>query len=58
MKPDHIVGTHCAGFRAMVALNKEMPEELTISRAGTKYTFGAYMVRGKNRKGKHDKKVN
>lgn len=41
MKPDHIVGTHCTGFRAMVALSKEMPEEFTISTAGTKYTFGA-----------------
>lgn len=41
LKPDHIVGTHCTGFRAMVALSKEMPEEFTISTAGTKYTFGA-----------------
>jgi len=41
MKPDHIVGTHCTGFRAMVALSKEMPEAFTISTAGTKYTFGA-----------------
>jgi hypothetical protein len=58
MKPDHIVGTHCTGFRAMVALNKEMPEEFSISRAGTKYTFGAYMLRSQYRKGKHDEKVN
>jgi 7,8-dihydropterin-6-yl-methyl-4-(beta-D-ribofuranosyl)aminobenzene 5'-phosphate synthase len=41
MKPDHIVGTHCTGFRAMTALSREMPEEFTISTAGTKYTFGA-----------------
>jgi len=41
MKPDHIVGTHCTGFRAMVALSREMPEAFTINTAGTKYTFGA-----------------
>lgn len=41
MKPDHIVGTHCTGFRALVALSKEMPEEFTINTSGTKYTFGA-----------------
>lgn len=41
MKPDHIVGTHCTGFRAMVALNKEMPDEFVVNTAGTKYTFGA-----------------
>ncbi|MBI5634347.1 MAG: twin-arginine translocation signal domain-containing protein [Nitrospirae bacterium] len=41
MKPDHIVGTHCTGFRAMVALSKEMPNEFIVNTAGTKYTFGA-----------------
>jgi 7,8-dihydropterin-6-yl-methyl-4-(beta-D-ribofuranosyl)aminobenzene 5'-phosphate synthase len=41
MKPDHIVGTHCTGFRALVALNKEMPDAFTINTSGTKYTFGA-----------------
>jgi 7,8-dihydropterin-6-yl-methyl-4-(beta-D-ribofuranosyl)aminobenzene 5'-phosphate synthase len=41
MKPDHIVGTHCTGFRALVALSKEMPAEFTMNTAGTKYTFGA-----------------
>ena len=41
MKPDHLVGTHCTGFRAMTAFSKEMPEAFTINTAGTKYTFGA-----------------
>ena len=41
MKPDHIVGTHCTGFRALVALSKEMPEAFTLNTAGTKYTFEA-----------------
>jgi 7,8-dihydropterin-6-yl-methyl-4-(beta-D-ribofuranosyl)aminobenzene 5'-phosphate synthase len=40
IKPDHIVGTHCTGFRALVALSKEMPEAFTLNTAGTKYTFG------------------
>jgi 7,8-dihydropterin-6-yl-methyl-4-(beta-D-ribofuranosyl)aminobenzene 5'-phosphate synthase len=41
MKPDHVVGTHCTGFRAMVALSKEMPEAFTLNTAATKYTFGS-----------------
>jgi 7,8-dihydropterin-6-yl-methyl-4-(beta-D-ribofuranosyl)aminobenzene 5'-phosphate synthase len=41
MKPDHIVGTHCTGFRAMMALSREMPDAFTLNTAGTKYTFGA-----------------
>jgi 7,8-dihydropterin-6-yl-methyl-4-(beta-D-ribofuranosyl)aminobenzene 5'-phosphate synthase len=41
MKPDHIVGTHCTGFRALVAFSKEMPDAFTLNTAGTKYTFGA-----------------
>lgn len=41
MKPDHIVGTHCTGFRAMMVLSKEMPSAFTINTSGTKYTFGA-----------------
>jgi len=41
MKPDHIVGTHCTGFRAMVALSREMPDAFTLNTAATKYTFGA-----------------
>jgi len=41
MKPDHIVGTHCTGFRALVALSREMPEAFSVNTSGTKYTFGA-----------------
>ncbi len=41
MKPDHVVGTHCTGFRAMMALSREIPDAFTINTAGTKYTFGA-----------------
>ncbi len=41
IKPDHIVGTHCTGFRALVALSSAMPDAFTINTSGTKYTFGA-----------------
>ncbi len=41
MKPDHIVGTHCTGFRAMTAISREMPDAFIVNTAGTKYTFGA-----------------
>ena len=41
MKPGHIVGTHCTGFRAMVAFSREMPNEFVLNTAATKYTFTA-----------------
>lgn len=41
MKPDYIVGTHCTGFRAMVAFSREMPNEFVLNTAATKYTFTA-----------------
>lgn len=41
MKPDYIVPTHCTGFEAILAFNKEMPGEFILNTAGTRYTFGA-----------------
>ena len=41
MKPDHIVPTHCTGFEAIVAFQKEMPNEFILNTAGTQYIFGA-----------------
>lgn len=41
MKPDFIVPAHCTGFEAVVAMGKEMPGEVTLSSAGTQYSFGA-----------------
>ena len=41
MKPDYIVPTHCTGFEAILAFNKEMPGEFILNTAGTQYTFGA-----------------
>ncbi len=40
MKPDMIVPAHCTGFEAIVAFNKEMPNEFVMNTAGTQYTFG------------------
>ena len=39
MKPDYIVPTHCTGFEAVIAFNKEMPKEFILNTAGTRYTF-------------------
>jgi 7,8-dihydropterin-6-yl-methyl-4-(beta-D-ribofuranosyl)aminobenzene 5'-phosphate synthase len=41
MKPDYIVPTHCTGFEAVLAFNKEMPKEFILNTAGTQYTFAA-----------------
>ena len=40
MKPDYIIPTHCTGFEAILAFNKEMPGEFILNTAGTRYTFG------------------
>jgi 7,8-dihydropterin-6-yl-methyl-4-(beta-D-ribofuranosyl)aminobenzene 5'-phosphate synthase len=41
MKPDYIAPTHCTGFEAVVAFNREMPNEFIMNTAGTRYTFAA-----------------
>jgi len=41
MRPDYIVGTHCTGFRALMAFSREMPNEFVLNTAGTQYTFTA-----------------
>lgn len=41
IKPDYIVGTHCTGYEASVAINKELPDEFVLNTAGTRYTFTA-----------------
>jgi 7,8-dihydropterin-6-yl-methyl-4-(beta-D-ribofuranosyl)aminobenzene 5'-phosphate synthase len=41
MQPEQIVPTHCAGFEAIVAFSREMPEAFTLNTAGTRFTFGA-----------------
>jgi 7,8-dihydropterin-6-yl-methyl-4-(beta-D-ribofuranosyl)aminobenzene 5'-phosphate synthase len=39
--PDYIVPTHCAGYEAITAFQKEMPEQFILNTSGTKYLFTA-----------------
>jgi 7,8-dihydropterin-6-yl-methyl-4-(beta-D-ribofuranosyl)aminobenzene 5'-phosphate synthase len=41
LKPDCVVPAHCTGFEAILAFNREMPNEFVLNTAGTQYTFGA-----------------
>ncbi len=41
MKPDAVIPAHCSGFEAMLAFNKEMPNEFVLNTAGTRFTFEA-----------------
>ncbi|MBF0549267.1 MAG: MBL fold metallo-hydrolase [Deltaproteobacteria bacterium] len=41
MKPEFIAPTHCTGFEAIVAFQKEMPNEFILNTAGTQYTLSA-----------------
>ena len=38
-KLDYIVPTHCTGFEAIEAFQKEMPKQFILNTAGAKYTF-------------------
>lgn len=40
MKPDFVAPTHCTGFEAIEAFQKEMPEQFNLNTAGSRYTFG------------------
>jgi len=37
MRPDYVVTTHCTGFEAIAAFQREMPDQFILSTAGTKY---------------------
>jgi 7,8-dihydropterin-6-yl-methyl-4-(beta-D-ribofuranosyl)aminobenzene 5'-phosphate synthase len=39
LAPDYIVPTHCTGFEAITAFQKEMPKQFSLNTAGTKYVF-------------------
>ncbi len=39
--PDYIIPTHCTGFEAMTAFQKEMPEQFILNTAGARYTFSS-----------------
>ena len=37
--PDYIVPTHCTGYEAITAFQKEMPEQFILNTSGTRYLF-------------------
>ncbi len=39
--PDYIVPTHCTGYEAITAFQKEMPEQFVLNTSGTRYLFAA-----------------
>jgi len=39
--PDYIVPTHCTGYEAITAFQKEMPEQFILNTSGTRYLFTA-----------------
>ncbi|MBF0476161.1 MAG: MBL fold metallo-hydrolase [Deltaproteobacteria bacterium] len=41
IKPEFIAPTHCTGFEAVMAFQKEMPNEFILNTAGTQYTISA-----------------
>jgi len=41
MKPDCVVPAHCSGFEAILAFDREMPNEFVLNTAGTQFTFAA-----------------
>ena len=41
MRPDYLVGMHCTGFEAELALAREMPNQFILNTVGTQYTFAA-----------------
>jgi 7,8-dihydropterin-6-yl-methyl-4-(beta-D-ribofuranosyl)aminobenzene 5'-phosphate synthase len=38
-KPSHIIPTHCTGRKAIMEIEKKMPEQFILNMAGTKLTF-------------------
>jgi len=41
VKPQYIIPMHCTGYDAMTLFYKEMPEQLVLSTAGSRFTFVA-----------------
>lgn len=39
INPDYIIPTHCTGRKAIMVMEKEMPEKFLLNMAGTKLTF-------------------
>ena len=41
INPDYLIPMHCTGFRAIMAIQREMPEKLIMPSTGTRVVFGA-----------------
>jgi 7,8-dihydropterin-6-yl-methyl-4-(beta-D-ribofuranosyl)aminobenzene 5'-phosphate synthase len=41
LRPECVVPAHCTGFEALVAFDREMPNEFVLNTAGTRFTFEA-----------------
>jgi 7,8-dihydropterin-6-yl-methyl-4-(beta-D-ribofuranosyl)aminobenzene 5'-phosphate synthase len=39
LHPDYVIPTHCTGRKAIMALEKAMPEQFILNMSGTKLTF-------------------
>jgi 7,8-dihydropterin-6-yl-methyl-4-(beta-D-ribofuranosyl)aminobenzene 5'-phosphate synthase len=39
LHPDYIIPTHCTGRKAIMAMEKQMPDQFILNMAGTKLTF-------------------
>ena len=40
INPDYLIPMHCTGFRAMMAVQQEMPQKLIMPSTGTSVVFG------------------
>jgi 7,8-dihydropterin-6-yl-methyl-4-(beta-D-ribofuranosyl)aminobenzene 5'-phosphate synthase len=40
INPDCLIPMHCTGFRAMMAIEREMPQKLILPSTGTRVIFG------------------
>src|ERR1700678_1208412 len=40
INPDYVIPMHCTGFRAMMAVQREMPQKLIMPSTGTRVVFG------------------
>jgi 7,8-dihydropterin-6-yl-methyl-4-(beta-D-ribofuranosyl)aminobenzene 5'-phosphate synthase len=40
INPDYLIPMHCTGFRAMMAVQRDMPQKLIMPSTGTRVVFG------------------
>lgn len=39
LRPAYVIPTHCTGRKAIMAMEKKMPDQFILNMAGTKLTF-------------------